>query len=253
MSLSSILRRGPLRFAVLISFIILAAALARLAELSTGWILAVIAIAWVLATLIERSAHRAAVTARSAPAATTRASAPVAGTAVAPAPFAPDCAAAFPVAPAPAVGPRPGAPDDDDLWLEDDVEIDPAPAPAVPRSQSQPVISAAPAVKPAPGAAVKPAPGATAVPTSEPAPEPEPELLPPPPALPSSSSLPRGIWNLWELEVTARAAAGTDAGRDEERSLILMYLREFASAEGMLGPEFDDLVRESFGDLLPAR
>ena len=246
MSLSSILRRGPLRFAVLISFIILAAALARLAELPTGWILAVIAIAWVLAALIERSAHRVAVTARSAPAATTRASAPVAGTAVAPAPFAPDCAAAFPVAPAPAVGPRPGAPDDDDLWLEDDVEIDPAPAPAVPRSPSQPVMPAA--------SAVKPAPWPTAAPTAEPAPQPETELLlPPPPGLPSSSSLPRGIGNLWELEGIAREAAGTDAGRDEERSLILMYLREFASAEGMLGPEFDDLVRESFGDLLPAR
>ena len=30
-----------------------------------------------------------------------------------------------------------------------------------------------------------------------------------------------------------------------------MYLREFANSEGMLGHEFDDLVRESFGDLLP--
>ena len=51
--------------------------------------------------------------------------------------------------------------------------------------------------------------------------------------------------------ILARDAAGTDRGRDEERSLILMYLREFANSEGMLGHEFDDLVRESFGDLLP--
>jgi hypothetical protein len=63
-----------------------------------------------------------------------------------------------------------------------------------------------------------------------------------------------GRWNLWELERLARDQAGRDAVRDEERSFLLMYLREFADAEGHLPPEFDGLVRDSFGDLVaPAR
>lgn len=203
MSLSSILRRGPLRFAVLIAFIILAAALARLADLTTGWILAVIALAWLLAALIERSAHRAAVTAKDA------------WSGGAPAGAAP-----------PAARPRPAVSDEADRWLDDDTEIDPGPAPGM--TWSRPVRAAVP----------------------EPAPEP---VLPPPPRLVASSSLPQGSWNLWELESMARDVAGADPARDEERSLILMYLRGFASAEGVLGLEFDDLIRESFGDLLPPR
>ena len=31
---------------------------------------------------------------------------------------------------------------------------------------------------------------------------------------------------------------------------MLVYLREFADADGQLPPQFDDLVRESFGDLV---
>lgn len=226
MSLSSIFRRGPLRFGVLIAFIILAAALARLAELPTGWILAVIAIAWLLAALIERSVQRAAVTATSTPA-----------TAAARAPAAVEPEAA-------PVHPRPAVSRDDELWLDDDAVIDPAPAPAVRRQQHQPAPTSVP-VTAAKVAGNEPAAAAELVP--------EPVLVLPPPGPPSSSSLPRGSWNLWELEGIARETAGVDAARDEERSLILMYLREFASAEGILGAEFDDLVRESFGDLLPAR
>jgi hypothetical protein len=257
MSLSSILRRGPLRFGVLIAFIVLAAALARLADLATGWILAVIAIAWVLAALIERSAHRAAATAKSdragrpAPGAAASAGTPLAATRPAPAPAvpAPVTASPAPVVPTaapvaaavpPAARPRPDAPAEGDVWLEGDAVIDPASPPAVPWSPP-------PARRPERPAPAEPAPA----PGLEPAAE---RVLPlPPPRLPSSSSLPQGSWNLWELEGIARDTAGTDRARDEERSLILMYLREFASAEGMLGPEFDDLVRESFGDLLPSR
>lgn len=250
MSLSSIFRRGPLRFGLLISFIVLTAALARLAELRTGWILTVIAIAWVLAALIERSAHRAAATAKAtrdgataaaaaAPLATSTVvaapdAAPVVDAATAPVTVEPAAGAA-----APTVRPRPASADDE-LWLVDDAEIDPAPAPLVP--WSQPMAPLVPWSRP------------LTPPGAGPEPEPEPELLfPPPPRLGSSSSLPRGTWNLWELEGKARDAAGAEPGRDEERSLILMYLREFASVEGMLGPEFDDLVRDSFGDLLPPR
>ena len=235
MSLSSIFRRGPLRFGVLIAFIILAAALARLAELPTGWILAVIAIAWLLAALIERSVQRAAVTATSTPAT---------AAARAPAAVEPESAP---------VHPRPAASRDDELWLADDAVIDPAPAPAV-RRQHQPAPASVP-VTAAKVAGEEPAAAAELVPEPAAATElvPEPVLVLPPPGPPSSSSLPRGSWNLWELEGIARETTGVDAARDEERSLILMYLREFASAEGILGAEFDDLVRESFGDLLPAR
>ena len=59
-------------------------------------------------------------------------------------------------------------------------------------------------------------------------------------------------WNLWELERMTREIAGADAARDEERSFLLMYLREFADPDGMLPVTFDPLVRETFGDLLGA-
>jgi hypothetical protein len=59
-------------------------------------------------------------------------------------------------------------------------------------------------------------------------------------------------WNLWELERVARDAAGADAARDEERSFLLMYLREFADPDGMLSVTFDPLVRETFAEVLGA-
>ena len=39
---------------------------------------------------------------------------------------------------------------------------------------------------------------------------------------------------------------------DDERSFLLVYLRDFATAEGTLPVDFDGLVRESFGELLGA-
>jgi hypothetical protein len=57
------------------------------------------------------------------------------------------------------------------------------------------------------------------------------------------------VWNLWDLERQARENAGADTARDEERSFLLMYLREFAAADGVLPAEFDPLVRETFADL----
>ena len=60
-------------------------------------------------------------------------------------------------------------------------------------------------------------------------------------------------WNLWDLERIARDGAGADVARDEERSFLLMYLREFAGPDGLLTADFDALVRDSFGDLLGAQ
>ena len=49
----------------------------------------------------------------------------------------------------------------------------------------------------------------------------------------------------------AREQAG-DAPRDEEWSALFTHLRPYANADGILPKEFDDLVRESFGQLIEA-
>jgi hypothetical protein len=69
-------------------------------------------------------------------------------------------------------------------------------------------------------------------------PEPEPELEPEPVE-------PRQ-WNLWEIDRALR-----DSGEaTEEQEFLLMYLRDYAGPDGSLPLDFDDLVRESFGDVL---
>lgn len=109
---------------------------------------------------------------------------------------------------------------------------------------------AAAAHEPAPLAAVPPLP-----------PEPEPPAAPPPPepeaepervvAFPAAPATPQR-WNLWELERLARAGAAGDPAAAEELGYLLVYLRDFATADGLLPEEFDGLVRESFGDLVGA-
>ncbi|MEX0673938.1 MAG: hypothetical protein WD067_04140 [Gaiellaceae bacterium] len=87
------------------------------------------------------------------------------------------------------------------------------------------------------------------VPEPEPEPEPEPVALPPgvvPVAFPAE---PRE-WNLWELERIARDHAGADPARDDERTYLLLSLRDHAKPDGNLPVEFDQLVRDAFGDLL---
>lgn len=96
-------------------------------------------------------------------------------------------------------------------------------------------------------------PALVAVPGPEPEPEPGPE---PEPAraevvrLDATWGYEPREWNLWELERAARDAAGDDPERDEERSFLLMYLRDFAGPDGSLPTRFDALVRDSFGGLL---
>ena len=90
-------------------------------------------------------------------------------------------------------------------------------------------------------------------------PEPEPEPLPQPAVAAVATVVPIGVgpgpqqWNLWDLERLTREQVGGDAGRDEERTFLLMYLREFADPDGLLPLDFDGLVRDSFGDLVGAR
>jgi hypothetical protein len=101
------------------------------------------------------------------------------------------------------------------------------------------------------------------VPDLEPEHEPEPELEPAAAAEPVVV-VPIGVsgmgvggvqrsWNLWDLERLSRESAGHDAVRDEERTFLLMYLREFAGPDGILPDDFDSLVRDSFGDLVGTR
>ncbi len=97
-----------------------------------------------------------------------------------------------------------------------EVQAPAAAAPSRPRFLQRPTRAAAPPVPPAP---------------------------PPPP--------PAREWNLWDLERRAREQAG-DALRDEEWSALFTHLRAYASADGVLPKEFDDLVRESFGQLIEA-
>ena len=72
----------------------------------------------------------------------------------------------------------------------------------------------------------------------------------PPPDPPEPPARAPHVWNLRDLERSVREAIGPDTARDEERSFLLMYLREFADAGGVLPAEFDPLVRETFGDLV---
>lgn len=81
------------------------------------------------------------------------------------------------------------------------------------------------------------------VPSPEPDPLPEPERDPEPEVRLSAASR---QWSLWDLERVAREQAGRNAAMDEERVFLLMYMRDFADADGLLPPSFDALVRESF-------
>jgi hypothetical protein len=72
----------------------------------------------------------------------------------------------------------------------------------------------------------------------------------PPPEPPAGVPRVPRAWNLWDLERSVRETVGADTARGEERSFLLMYLREFADAGGVLPAEFDPLVRETFGDLV---
>lgn len=100
-------------------------------------------------------------------------------------------------------------------------------------------IVAAPEPEPAPVAPPPPSPPA-------PAPEPAPVVVPIPVA-----AAPRS-WNLWDLERVVREHAGADSLADEERTFLLMYLRDFAGPDGTLPVDFDELVRQSFGAILPS-
>ena len=95
----------------------------------------------------------------------------------------------------------------------------------------------------------EPEPQPDPVPAPDPEPEPKPEPVPEPPQLAGNADTPRE-WNIWDLERLAKGGAAVAAGRGEERSLLLVQLRQFAKADGALPSSFDPLVRETFGELI---
>ena len=209
---------GP-RFGVEATFIVAVAIFAGLLELPLAAILAAVFGAWVVVAVAEFYASRRAAR-RPAPAVEPR---------LAPVPPAP--LSALPE-------PEPVAARAIDLGFEPApaltvAEVEAAVADPEPEAPEpvQPVFAEVPA-------AAEPEPRVEA---AEPEPEPVVEIRP---------AVPRE-WNIWDLERRLQAAT-TGSVADEERSYLLMYLRDHASPDGVLPVEFDALVRESFGDVVEA-
>jgi type IV secretory pathway VirB10-like protein len=199
------------RFLIEAGFIIAVAVIAGIERLSTWWIIAVVAGAWIIVAIIEIVVWARQVVARQ------------------PQPVEPLEAEAPPFIAPPTVRLR------EQPAVETPREPEPEPEP-------QPEIRREP-------------PRVVAVPPPPPEPEPEPEAQPEPEPEPARVTFigandgPRE-WNLWELERAARDNASGDLARNEERSYLLMYLREFAGPDGILPTDFDGLVRDAFGDVL---
>ena len=206
------------RFIVEAGFIIAVAVIAGIEHLSTWWIIAVVAVAWLIVAAVEIAVWARNVVAQQPQAVDEPAD-------LEPAPT-PEYASRQPVV----VRPQPSV-----ETREAEPSPEPEPGPEQAREPERPRIVSVPALPP------------------EPEPEPELEAEPEEPDrvvafLPANDS-PRE-WNLWELERAARDHGGNDVARNEERSYLLIYLREFAGPDGTLPADFDALVRESFGDVL---
>ncbi|HEY8630953.1 MAG TPA: hypothetical protein VIL73_10520 [Gaiellaceae bacterium] len=198
------------RFLIEAGFIIAVAVVAGIERLSTWWIIAVVASAWIIVAIVEIVVWARQVVARQPYAVE---------------PSEPQAEAPAFVTPPP-VRVRAQPPVETRPEPEPEREPEPPPSPSPPRI-----------------VAVPPSP-----------PEPEPELEPESEpsrvvAFIAANDGPRA-WNLWELERAARDHATDDVARNEERSYLLMYLREFAGPDGILPTDFDGLVRDAFGDVL---
>jgi hypothetical protein len=270
------------RFALEAAFLIVVAAGAALARLSPLGIIGLMLVAWLLVALIERASSREQAKAfagppEEAPEAAAgrswlfgrrRRAAPEA----LPSPEAaleerPSRAHVTRIEPAAEPPVRVGEPGEgvpgepggspapeEELGLVEETEVivEKPPVPAVTRRPLE--LPGLEETEPEPEPEPKPEPEVVAAPVAEapPPPPPEPAPVPAAPAFqaPPPSPAPQE-WNLWELERRAREQAG-DAARDEEWTALFVHLRQFASAEGVLPKEFDDLVRESFAELIQA-
>jgi hypothetical protein len=202
------------RFLIEAGFIIAVAVIAGIERLSTWWIIAVVAGAWFVVAIVEIVVWARQVVARQPP--TVDAEVLEAVPAV--------------VAPPPPVSVRSEPPVEPRREPEPEPKREPEPKPAP--SPEPPRIVAAPPLPPEPELEPEPEPAAARV-----------------VAFISGNDGPRE-WNLWELERAARDHATDDVVRNEERSYLLMYLRDFAGPDGILPADFDGLVRDAFSDVL---
>ena len=201
------------RFLIEAGFIIAVAVIAGIERLSTWWIIAVVASAWIIVAIVEIVVWARQMVARQS------------------------------LAPA--------------LEFSEPQQTPTFAAPAPVRVRAQPPVETLrePERQPEPDPDARPSPQPpriVAVPT--PPPEPQPARDPEPEAARVVAFIPANDgpreWNLWELERAARDHATDDIVRNEERSYLLMYLREFAGPDGVLPTDFDGLVRDAFGDVL---
>jgi len=198
------------RFLIEAGFIIAVAVVAGLERLGTWWIILVVAAAWIAVAVVEIVVWLRQVARRQAEARTWPE----------PAVVMPPSARAAAAQPPP---PPQRAPEPEPAWEPPRLSaVPPRPSP-----EPEPVAEAAPAPEPVP---VEETASVFAF-------------------TPSEGAAPRE-WNLWELERAARDHSDDDVARVEERSYLLMYLREFAGPDGVLPADFDGLVRDAFGDVL---
>ena len=127
-----------------------------------------------------------------------------------------------------------------------DVEPEPEPELAVSERSARAILASGPPPVQAP-------PQLGPEPERERAPEPERELAPEPQREPIPESEPeRSLapreWNIWELQHLVRGRP--DDSRHEEWAALIASLRDFARVDGTLPGDFDELVRDSFGELL---
>jgi hypothetical protein len=225
------------RFVLEAAFLVVVAAICWAAHLTWKGIVPAMAVAWVLVTLVERSAtaeggERLRLPFRRQESAPAEVEGPSAATEPEPPPSSRvtvldrEPEAEQPPTPIPEPEPAPEP-------------VPPAPEPSPPRPEPTPQPEPNPQLRSVPEPEVTP----------EPAPEPEAE--------PSVAQLqPRDgaarEWNVWDLERIARETEGEDADHDAELSFLLLELRQFANADGMLPASFDPVIRETFGRLLYA-
>jgi hypothetical protein len=204
------------RFLIEAGFIIAVAVIAGIERLSTWWIIAVVASAWIIVAIVEIVVWARLAGVRQ-------------GSAV-------DSSESFEA-------------------FEPQAEEPTFVAPV--RARVQPMVESRPEPEPEPERNREPEPFPTPEPSRiaavpSPRSEPEAEREPVPGRVVAFTPANEGPreWNLWELERAARDHASDDVVRNEERSYLLMYLREFAGPDGILPTDFDGLVRDAFGDVL---
>jgi hypothetical protein len=86
-------------------------------------------------------------------------------------------------------------------------------------------------------------------PPPEPVPAPEPEPVAPPEPAPERITR-AGAWNVDDLERAVARQSNASAEQAEEWSTYLFFLREHASSDGALPPQFDGLVEDVFGSVV---